>query len=219
MTVWLLVKFTGQFFSPAVKGIESSYKKGVLGRMKQHLHLNGDTVGWEPAGGKSPANKHGTCWRAYRGCVEDRRTDRRILQPLIVHHKTFDQVFLKPIEYWAVENIWIDSITRDWRTSEEVFWRKITGVEPARDRWRPQLDLKSSRLTGDDDLPRLDCYMEAGRIIATSLSFYIPQISFFRLIHAAYYHESIIIHIKSIFYNDIWAELTLPRSHKTRIIN
>lgn len=82
-------------------------------------------------------------------------------------------------------------------------WRKITGVEPARDRWRPQLDLKSSRLTGDDDLPRLDCYMEAGRIIATSLSFYIPQISFFRLIHAAYYHESIIIHIKLIFYNDI----------------
>lgn len=47
-------------------------------------------------------------------------------------------------------------------------WRKITGVEPARDRWRPQLDLKSSRLTGDDDLPRLHCYMEAGRIIATS---------------------------------------------------
>ena len=46
-------------------------------------------------------------------------------------------------------------------------WRKITGVEPARDRWRPQLDLKSSHLTGDDDLPRLDCYMEAGRIIAT----------------------------------------------------
>ena len=49
----------------------------------------------------------------------------------------------------------------------------------------------------------IDCYMEAGRIIATSLSFYIPQISFFRLIHAAYYHESIIVHIKSIFYNDI----------------
>ena len=47
------------------------------------------------------------------------------------------------------------------------FWRKITGVEPARERWRPQLDLKSSHLTGDDDLPRLDCYMEAGRIIAT----------------------------------------------------
>ncbi|RAM04449.1 transposase, partial [Escherichia coli] len=45
--------------------------------------------------------------------------------------------------------------------------------------------------------------MEAGRIIATSLSFYIPQISFFRLIHAAYYHESIIVHIKLIFYNDI----------------
>lgn len=106
---------------------------------------------------------------------EDRRTDRRILQPLIVHHKTLDRVFLKPIEYWAVENIWIDSITRGWRTSGEAFWRKITGVEPARDRWRPQLDLKSSRLTGDDDLPRLDCYMEAGRIIATSLSFYIPR--------------------------------------------
>lgn len=36
---------------------------------------------------------------------------------------------------------------------EDADWRKITGVEPARDRWRPQLDLKSSRLTGDDDLP------------------------------------------------------------------
>lgn len=53
------------------------------------------------------------------------------------------------------------------RMGEEEIWRKITGVEPARDRWRPQLDLKSSHLTGDDDLPRLDCYMEAGRIIAT----------------------------------------------------
>lgn len=52
-------------------------------------------------------------------------------------------------------------------TNGGAFWRKITGVEPARDRWRPQLDLKSSHLTGDDDLPRLDCYMEAGRIIAT----------------------------------------------------
>lgn len=52
---------------------------------------------------------------------------------------------------------------------EEELWRKITGVEPARERWRPQLDLKSSHLTGDDDLPRLDCYMEAGRIIATFL--------------------------------------------------
>ena len=44
-------------------------------------------------------------------------------------------------------------------------WRKITGVEPARRRWRHQLDLKSSRLTGDDDLPCLDCYMEAVRSI------------------------------------------------------
>lgn len=55
------------------------------------------------------------------------------------------------------------------RMGMEELWRKITGVEPARDRWRPQLDLKSSHLTGDDDLPRLDCYMEAGRIIATFL--------------------------------------------------
>ncbi len=35
----------------------------------------------------------------------------------------------------------------------EKLWRKITGVEPAEDRWRPHLDLKSSRPTGDDDLP------------------------------------------------------------------
>ncbi len=32
-------------------------------------------------------------------------------------------------------------------------WRKITGVEPAEGRWRPHLDLKPSRPTGDDDLP------------------------------------------------------------------
>ncbi len=42
-------------------------------RVKQYLHLNGDTVGCEPAGGKSPANKHGTCWRAYRGCVRGQK--------------------------------------------------------------------------------------------------------------------------------------------------
>lgn len=58
-------------------------------------------------------------------------------------------------------------VGREWLWGAEANWRKITGVEPARDRWRPQLDLKSSHLTGDDDLPRLDCYMEAGRIIAT----------------------------------------------------
>ena len=104
---------------------------------------------------------------------------------MIIHHIEYQG-------FYEASRNWLDKV-----------WRKITGVEPARDRWRPQLDLKSSRLTGDDDLPRLDCYMEAGRIIATSLSFYIPQISFFRLIHAAYYHENIIVHIKLIFYNDI----------------
>ncbi|KYQ98863.1 hypothetical protein AWY96_10190 [Serratia plymuthica] len=36
---------------------------------------------------------------------------------------------------------------------ETVIWRKITGVEPAQDRWRPQPDLKSGRPTGDEDLP------------------------------------------------------------------
>ncbi len=35
----------------------------------------------------------------------------------------------------------------------DKLWRKITGVEPAGDRWRSHLDLKSSRPTGDDDLP------------------------------------------------------------------
>lgn len=38
-------------------------------------------------------------------------------------------------------------------SNTEELWRKITGVEPAKDRWRPHLDLKSSRPTGDDDLP------------------------------------------------------------------
>lgn len=105
---------------------------------------------------------------------EDRRTDRRILQPLIVHHKTLDRVFLKPIEYWAVENIWIDSITRGWRTSGEAFWRKITGVEPARDRWRlTGFEVQPPHRRRRSSAPR--CYMEAGRIIATSLSFYIPR--------------------------------------------
>lgn len=44
-------------------------------------------------------------------------------------------------------------VFRRSRIAAEQFWRKITGVEPARDRWRPQPDLKSGRLTGDDDLP------------------------------------------------------------------
>ncbi|AVL73502.1 hypothetical protein CEQ08_07095 [Providencia rettgeri] len=42
---------------------------------------------------------------------------------------------------------------RLWEKFRNCVWRKITGVEPARDCWQPQLDLKSSRLTGDDDLP------------------------------------------------------------------
>lgn len=36
---------------------------------------------------------------------------------------------------------------------KNIIWRKITGVEPAQDRWRPQPDLKSGRPTGDEDLP------------------------------------------------------------------
>jgi len=44
---------------------------------------------------------------------------------------------------------------------------EIAGVEPAGSHWRLPLELRTNRLTGDDDLPRLDCYMEAGRIIAT----------------------------------------------------
>ena len=34
-------------------------------------------------------------------------------------------------------------------------WRKVMGVDPTRERWRPQQDLKSCHLTGDDDLPLL----------------------------------------------------------------
>ncbi|OQS31382.1 hypothetical protein B0T45_22985 [Chromobacterium haemolyticum] len=36
-----------------------------------------------------------------------------------------------------------------WRSER----RKRTGVEPARDRWRPHLILKTSRPTGDESLP------------------------------------------------------------------
>lgn len=36
-----------------------------------------------------------------------------------------------------------------------IDWRKVMGVEPTRERWRPQQDLKSCHLTGDDDLPLL----------------------------------------------------------------
>ncbi len=32
-------------------------------------------------------------------------------------------------------------------------WRKRMGVEPTQERWRPQQDLKSCHLTGDDSLP------------------------------------------------------------------
>ncbi|TSB30215.1 hypothetical protein FOT43_03535 [Serratia marcescens] len=39
------------------------------------------------------------------------------------------------------------------RNYPDKLWRKITGVEPAQDRWRPQPDLKSGRPTGDEDLP------------------------------------------------------------------
>ncbi len=39
------------------------------------------------------------------------------------------------------------------RSYSDKLWRKITGVEPAQDRWRPQPDLKSGRPTGDEDLP------------------------------------------------------------------
>ncbi|RFT78348.1 hypothetical protein DX900_22235 [Serratia marcescens] len=39
------------------------------------------------------------------------------------------------------------------RSHSDKIWRKITGVEPAQDRWRPQPDLKSGRPTGDEDLP------------------------------------------------------------------
>ncbi len=73
----------------------------------------------------------------------------------------------------------------------EVLWRKITGVEPARDRWRPHLDLKSSRLTGDDELPRLDCYMEAGRIIATFNHLPHPPSHFFLGLLSAFQYVSV----------------------------
>ena len=43
----------------------------------------------------------------------------------------------------------------------------------------PQLDLKSSHLTGDDDLPRLDCYMEAGAHYSYFLRFPHPLTHFF----------------------------------------
>lgn len=150
---------------------------------------------------------------------EDRRTDRRILQPLIVHHKTLDRVFLEA----------------DWILSSRKYldWQYYKGLENVR-RGILAEDHRSRTCPGPlaaptgfevqpphrrrrSSAPRL--LHGGGAHYSYFLEFLHPQISFFRLIHAAYYHESIIVHIKPIFYNDIWAELTLPRSHKTRIIN
>ncbi len=98
----------------------------------------------------------------------------------------------------------------------EEFWRKITGVEPARERWRPQLDLKSSHLTGDDDLPRLDCYMEAGRIIATSWGFHTPSLTF--LTSLSPYHDPFQINLYKIHYLhlDIFFDATPITENKNR---
>ena len=52
-------------------------------------------------------------------------------------------------------------MTRRFFRPKEIFdktldnWRKGMGVEPTWERWRPQQDLKSCHLTGDDALPRL----------------------------------------------------------------
>ncbi len=102
------------------------------------------------------------------------------------------------------------------RMDEEELWRKITGVEPARDRWRPQLDLKSSHLTGDDDLPRLDCYMEAGRIIATSKRFHTPSLTF--LTSVSPYHDQFQINPRKIHYLhlDTFFDATLITENKNR---
>ena len=40
-----------------------------------------------------------------------------------------------------------------WIYRDDMDWRKIVGVEPTRDCWQPQQDLKSCRFTGNDDLP------------------------------------------------------------------
>ena len=38
----------------------------------------------------------------------------------------------------------------------------------------------------NDDLPRLDCYMEAGRIIASSSPYHIPHHTFFRIVSSCH---------------------------------
>lgn len=156
-------------------------------------------------GGKSPANKHGACWREYRGCVRGQKN--RQADSSVAHRPS--------------QNFWSGIPEADWILSSRKYldWQYYKGLENVR-RGKLAEDHRSRTCPGPlaaptgfevqpphrrrrSSAPRL--LHGGGRIIATSLSFYIPQISFFRLIHAAYYHESIIIHIKPIFYNDIWA--------------
>lgn len=170
-------------------------------------------------GGKSPANKHGAYWREYRGCVrgqKNRQADSSAahrpsqnLRPGIPEADWIlsSRKYLDWQYYKGLENVRRGILAEDHRS------RTCPGPLAAPTGFEVQPPHRRRRSSA----PRL--LHGGGAHYSYFLEFLHPPDQFFRLIHAAYYHESIIVHIKPIFYNDIWAELTLPRSHKTRIIN
>lgn len=60
------------------------------------------------------------------------------------------QITIKPYSNWVLLVDYLRGFMQVY-----IDWRKVMGVEPTRERWRPQQDLKSCHLTGDDDLPLL----------------------------------------------------------------
>lgn len=64
------------------------------------------------------------------------------------------EITIKPFKYWVLLVGCLRGFMRVY-----VDWRKVMGVEPTRERWRPQQDLKSCHLTGDDDLPWLKLWV------------------------------------------------------------
>ena len=69
---------------------------------------------------------------------------------MLVVYVRLRQITIKPYSDWV---LLVDCL----RGFMQVYmdWRRGMGVEPTQERWRPQQDLKSCHLTGDDAPPWL----------------------------------------------------------------